>query len=126
MTPETSTEAEPRSKRYLATPDVEQRSKIGREMGAKTSEAKRRAVRVNGRSGGRPILLGLLGRKDDPYGERIKVSYSRSWGAIVFTYPDGRRETFDECRCGGKREALQLCRSWWKFHRTLEWFPIQF
>lgn len=109
---------------YLASPDPAIRSAQGASMGSVTSERKRQAVRINGRMGGRPVQLGLLGLKGDPLGPRILVSWSRSWGGIVFTYPDGQRHTYDRCRCANEATARVLCDEWWKRDKHLQWFPF--
>lgn len=100
---------------YLAHPDRAVRAMQGRRMGVKTSPAKARAVRINGRSGGRPINLGILFHKryDKEHRNPVKVAYSRSWGGILFTYPDGHREFYTEGTCSSPEEAVILLDAWW-------------
>lgn len=122
---------------YLAHPDPRIRSLQAHRMAVKTSPAKARAVRINGRSGGRPIVLGILfDRKTDPEHQRpIKVAYSRSWGCIVFTYPDGSRQIYTAGACGSPEEATILLDAWWgapesyvspsgRSQREFDWYPF--
>lgn len=125
-----------REKVYLAHPDPRIRALQSRRMNLVTSAAKSRAVRINGRLGGRPIVLGILfDKKTDPEHQRpIKVAFSRSWGGVVFTLATGERQFWTSGACSSPEEAVVMLDSWWgapesvstpdgRAERDFDWYP---
>lgn len=112
----------------LSAQDENLRVITAQKMGSSTSPKKRKAVRVNGRTGGRPVTLGVLTLRyaaPELQNPRVKVAWSRSYGGLVFTKPDGSREFWKEGICASPEEGLRLMHRWFMpFHEDFRWFPF--
>lgn len=108
----------------LVAASADTRSRVGAMMGRRTSARKRKAVRVNGRLGGPPVKLGVLGLRYNDESPRILVCWSRSYSGIVFTQPSGVREFWGEGGCASPEDALVLMDAWFAAHPKLIWFPF--
>lgn len=112
----------------LSAQDESLRSATGQTMGQRTSPKKRKAVKVNGRTGGRPVVLGVLTLRYAPENvanPRVKVAWSRSYGGLIFTKPDGSREFWREGACASPEEGLRLMVRWFTpFHPDFAWYPF--
>lgn len=112
----------------LSAQDGALRSATGRKMGQRTGPEKRKAVRINGRTGGRPVVLGVLTLRYAPENvanPRVKVAWARSYGGLVFTKPDGSREFWREGICTSPEEGLLLMTRWFcPFHADFIWYPF--
>lgn len=112
----------------LSAQDEALRSATGQTMGQRSTPKKRKAVRVNGRTGGRPVILGVLTLRYAPpeiLNPRVKVAWSRSYGGLIFTKPDGSREFWKEGICASPEEGLRLMVRWFTpFHEDFIWYPF--
>lgn len=119
---------QPRPGYGLSAQDEGLRSVSARAMGSSSTPRKAKAVRINGRIGGRPITLGVLTLRYAPpevVNPRLKVAWSRSYGGLIFTKPDGSREFWSQGICASPEEGLALMARWFTpFHEDFLWYPF--